>query len=61
MKLKNIGGKTQAWEPSPLPVPSVITPNQTTRRVGELEAECDEVALLATPEPFYAVGSSTPT
>ena len=23
---------------------------------GELEAECDEVVFLATPEPFYAVG-----
>jgi predicted phosphoribosyltransferase len=24
--------------------------------IGELEAECDEVVFLATPEPFHAVG-----
>ena len=42
------------------PALTVITLNQTMRRVGELEAERDEVALLATPEPFCVVGSTTP-
>ncbi len=40
-------------EPSHLILAAPVAPRSV---VGELEAECDEMVFLATPEPFYAVG-----